>query len=113
MSHWLVTGLQNLGLPAICLDARQMSKVLSVNVNKTDKNDAQGIAAALRCGYYREVSLKSQKNVETKTLLAARKMLVNQKTDLKNGIRGLFKSYGISIAGRGDKNFKDQVRIAR
>lgn len=110
MSHWLVSGMQKLGLPAICIDARQMSKVLSVKVNKTDKNDAQGIAEAMRCGYYREVSLKTQSNVEAATLLAARKMLVQHKVDLKNGIRGLLKTYGICISAKGKKSFLDKVK---
>jgi transposase len=110
MSHWLITGLQKTGLPAICIDARQMSKVLSVKVNKTDKNDAQGIAEAMRCGYYREVSLKAQKNLEAGTLLAARKMLVHSKVDLKNGIRGLLKTYGVCISISKKKNFIEKVR---
>jgi transposase len=110
MSHWLVSGMQKVGLPAICIDARQMSKVLSVKVNKTDKNDAQGIAEAIRCGYYREVSLKTQSNVEASTLLAARKMLVRHKVDLKNGIRGLLKTYGVCIPVKGKKSFLDKVK---
>lgn len=36
MSHWLVSEMQKLNLPVGCVDARQMSKVLSIRVNKTN-----------------------------------------------------------------------------
>src|SRR5215470_14160192 len=55
ISHWLVSKMQNLGIPAICVDARHMAAILSLNINKTDRNDAQGIANALRGELYREV----------------------------------------------------------
>jgi transposase len=110
LSHWLVAEIRKLDIPIICVDARQMSRVLSVNVNKTDRNDARGIANALRCGYYREVSLKSQKNVEINTLLSSRKLLVEQRVSLKNGIRGMFKAYGICVSVKGKKCFTEKVR---
>jgi len=112
LSHWLVSEMQKLNFPLICVDARQMAKVLSIRVNKTDRNDARGITEALRCGYYREVSLKSQKNVETNALLAARRMLVQQKVALKNGVRGLLKIYGICLTEKGKKGFLEKVRAA-
>lgn len=49
-----------------------------------DRNDARGIAAALRGGLYREVHLKSQVHVDVCSLITARKTLVNQRTNLKN-----------------------------
>lgn len=110
LSHYLISEMQKLGLSVICMDARQMSKVLSVKINKTDCNDARGIAEALRCGYYREVTLKSQKNVETNTVLGSRRMLVQQKVGLKNGIRGFLKTYGVCIPVKGGKCFLQKVR---
>ena len=49
LTRFLTKGLQNLGVPAICIDSRKMSAILSVTINKTDKNDARGIADAIRC----------------------------------------------------------------
>ena len=48
LSNYLTKGLQDLGVKAICIDARKMAAILSVTVNKTDKNDARGIADAMR-----------------------------------------------------------------
>lgn len=109
ISHWLVTQIQKLGLPAICVDARHIAAILSMNVNKTDRNDARGIANALRSGLYREVHLKSQPHVDVCCLITARKALVNQRTKLKNVVRGLLKTYGIRLATTGTKNFSERV----
>src|SRR3989442_14116975 len=48
LSHWLVDNLGKLGLPTICVCSRKMAAILSLTINKTDKNDARGIASALR-----------------------------------------------------------------
>jgi transposase len=111
ISHWLATQLINQGIPTICVDARHIAAILSVSVNKTDKNDARGIANAIRCGLYREVILKPQKNVDIEILLTARRGLVKQRTALKNTIRGLLKSYGIRLGLiTGNKKFINNVR---
>jgi len=109
ISHWLVSQLLVLGIPAICVDARHMAAILSLNINKTDKNDAQGIANALRAGLYREVHLKSQLAVDVCSLITARKALVNQRTKLKNVVRGLLKGYGIRLSTTGTNSFADKV----
>ena len=43
LSNYLTKGLQGLGCKAICIDARKMAAILSVTVNKKDKNDARGM----------------------------------------------------------------------
>lgn len=110
LSHWLISEMQKLQMPVICVDSRQMAKVLSVRINKTDRNDARGIAEALRCGYFRDVTLKDQKNVEINTILGSRKLLIQQQVNLKNGIRGLLKAYGICLATKGKRSFVQKVR---
>ena len=110
LSHYLISEIQKLEMLVICVDSRQMARVLSVKVNKTDRNDARGIAEALRCGYYREVALKSQRNVEINTVLGSRRMLVQQRVSLKNGIRGFLKTYGIVISEQGKRSFIQKVR---
>lgn len=109
LSNWLVTELEKEGLPAICVDARHMAAVLSTNPNKNDRNDARGIAHALRAGYIRAVSTKSQKDVDIGMMLTARKMLVGQRRSQKNTIRGLLKAYGIRISTSGAQLFIKQV----
>lgn len=98
LSHWLIEQLRKLNVPVICVDSRHMAAVLATTINKTDKNDARGIANALRCNMYREVHAKTSMSIEKCTLLASRRAIVEQKTHLTNTIRGLLKVYGIRIS---------------
>src|SRR3954465_4171352 len=47
LSQWLFSTLAEAGLPAICVETRQMREALKAQINKTDRNDARGIAQAL------------------------------------------------------------------
>jgi transposase len=110
ISYWLVEELKKAGIPAICIDARKMAAVLSVQVNKTDKNDAKGIAQAMRCGLYREVSQKSQKAIGIGTLMKARRLLVEEKIRISNAIRGFLKAHGIRLGVVGEATFTKKAR---
>ena len=102
MSHWLTTELQSLGLRVKCIDARHIAAVLSVKINKTDRNDARGIADAMRCELYKEVKPKTRERISLMTLLNGRQLLVEQRVVLFNCVRGLFKPYGINLGSIGN-----------
>src|SRR5687767_10201995 len=55
---WLWTELSKLGLPVICIDARHAKAALKMQINKSDRNDAVGIARIMQCGWYKEVRVK-------------------------------------------------------
>jgi transposase len=57
-STWLWHELRQAGIPVICLDARHAQAALSMRINKTDRNDAAGLAQLMRMGWYREVQVK-------------------------------------------------------
>src|SRR5689334_22006777 len=44
LSQYLTYGLQAAGFEVICLEARQVKNTLDAMRNKTDRNDARGIA---------------------------------------------------------------------
>ncbi len=58
LSHYLIKGFRERAIDPICMDARTLSPILSLKINKTDKNDARGIAEALRSNLYTRVHCK-------------------------------------------------------
>ena len=55
---WLWTALKQFGLPVICIDARHARAVLKMQINKSDRNDAAGIARIMQTGWFKEVRVK-------------------------------------------------------
>lgn len=110
LCHYLTQGLKERSLPAVCIDARKMSAILSIRVNKTDKNDARGIADALRTGMFIRVHEKPREAIDRGAVLTMRRCLVNQRTDIKNHVRGILKTYGIRLGSVGPTKFNAAVK---
>jgi len=102
-STWLWTELNKMRLPVICIDARHAKAALKMQINKSDRNDAVGIARIMQCGWYKEVRVKDLDSHAIKALLVSRALLVKIKRDLENQIRGLLKNLGLVI-GRAKMN---------
>src|SRR6201993_5243441 len=94
---WLWTELKRLGLPVICIDARHAKAVLKMQINKSDRNDAIGIARIMQTGWFKEVHVKDIDSHSVRALLASRALLVKIKRDLENHVRGLLKNLGLVI----------------
>ncbi len=94
---WLWTELRALGLPVICIDARHAKAALSMQINKSDRNDALGLARIMQCGWYKEVRVKSLDSHGVRATLNSRALLVKIKRDLGNQVRGLLKNVGLVI----------------
>jgi transposase len=95
MTPWLVHGLRGTGLDVRCLDARQVKVALQMRLNKTDENDAEGLAQIMRTGWFRAVHVKSLDAHRARALLGARAQLVGMTTQLSNMIRGVLKTFGL------------------
>lgn len=111
MSHWLSRELAALGLPVVCVDARQAHAAMRLKQHKTDANDAEVLAELARTGFYRQVAVKGALAQDHRALLVARDQLVRRRRDLDNAIRGLLRAFGIRLA-RGCGRFDERVRIA-
>jgi transposase len=120
MTPWLVHGLRGSGLIVDCLDARRVKAALQMRLNKTDQNDAEGLAHVVRTGWYRSVHVKSLDAHRARSLLGARAQLVGMRTRLSNMIRGVLKTFGmLPGSGRGlrfdrcvEALLEDQAQIA-
>lgn len=92
LSQWLFSGLAGAGLPAICIETRHAKAFLKGQVNKTDRNDARGIAQMMRVNLFRPVHVKTLISQKRRALLTARKLLLQEKAiAIENHIRGLLR----------------------
>jgi transposase len=76
LSQWLFSALAEADLPVICVETRHMRAVLKAQINKTDRNDARGIAQMMRVGLYRPVHVKTLRSQKLRMLLTHRKLLI-------------------------------------
>jgi transposase len=81
LSQWLVNALTAAELPVICVETRHMKALLTAQqINKTDRNDARGIAQMMRVGLFKPVHVKTLVAQEQRMLLTSRKLLQTWKT---------------------------------
>jgi transposase len=60
LSQWLFSALAEAGLPVVCVETRHMQAVLKAQINKTDRNDARGIAQMMRVEFRREARARER-----------------------------------------------------
>ena len=87
LSQWLFSALAEAGLPVICVETRHMRAVLQAQINKTDRNDARGIAQMMRAGLYRPVHVKTLRSQKLRMLLTHRKLLQSKAIAIDNDLR--------------------------
>jgi transposase len=80
-------------------------------INKSDANDADGLAQIVRTGWYREVEVKSMAAHRVRATLGVRKQLVGMRTEMINQIRGLMKIFGLILPKGSGARFEANVRV--
>ena len=111
LAVWLWNALTERQLPIVCIDARHANGVLKMMPNKTDKQDARGLAQIVRTGWFKAVQIKSHSAYVNRAMLTARDALVGMRVRLENEIRGLLKTFGIMFGKRvgGFKRRADEI----
>lgn len=72
-------------------------RAIGIAGKKTDKKDARALATALRLGFVPEVHQKTIYSRRLKSLLASRDLVVRNRTQLINHIRGILREYGLPM----------------
>jgi transposase len=110
MSQWLFSALAEAGLPVICVETRHMRAALKAQINKTDRNDARGIAQMMRAGLYRPVHVKTLRSQKLRMLLTHRKLLQSKAIAIENDLRGTLRNFGLKVGMVGTAKFEARIK---
>ena len=110
LSQWLFSALSEAGLPAICVETRHMRAALKAQINKTDRNDARGIAQMMRAGLYRPVHVKTLRSQKLRMLLTHRKLLQSKAIAVENDLRGTLRNFGLKVGLVGAAKFEARIK---
>ena len=108
-SSWLQRALESAGVPAVIVDARRAKAALSCRMNKTDANDAEGLAQLAYTGWYRAVAAKRPQTRLARALLLARQQLARQRRDIENQVRALLRGFGLTVGAVSRAGFEARV----
>jgi transposase len=109
LSQWLFSALAQAELPVICVETRHMRAVLQAQINKTDRNDARGIAQMMRVGL-RPVHVKTLRSQKLRMLLTHRKLLQSKAIAIENDLRGTLRNFGLKVGTAGKVKFEARIK---
>lgn len=112
LAPWLYGGLTDKGLPAFCIEVRQMKAFAKASPVKTDRRDASLIAQAMRTGLFKATHVKTDYSQRIRLLLRHRQSMVRRNKDMINTVRGSLKAFGIRTGGGKNTLYARRVREA-
>lgn len=110
LTAWLHDGLRDAGLPAICIETRQANAAMKTMPNKTDRNDARALAQIMRTGWFRQVHVKSRQCRLWRSLLVARRTVLNEMRSIENVVRAVLREAGLKLGTPARAAFAGRVR---
>jgi transposase len=94
----------------ICVETRHMRAALKAQINKTDRNDARGIAQMMRVGLYRPVHVKTLRSQKLRMLLTHRKLLQSKAIAVENDLRATLRNFGLKVGMVGTVKFEARIK---
>jgi transposase len=91
LTAWLHDGLRAAGLPAICIETQQANAAMKTMPNKTDRTDARALAQIMRTAWFRAVHVKSRQSRLWRSLLVARRTILNERRAIENVVRAVLR----------------------
>ena len=110
LSQWLFSALAEADLPVFCVETRRMQAVLKAQINKTDRNDARGIAQMMRVGLYCPVHVKTLRSQKLRMLLTHRKLLQSKAIAIENDLRATLRNFGLKVGMSGKVKFEMRIK---
>lgn len=111
LSQWLFEGLAKAGFAVVCIETRHTKAFLKAQqLNKSDRNDARGIAHMMRVGLFKDVHVKTLTSQKRRALLTARKLLQEKAIAMENDMRGLLRNFGLKVGTIRAFKFDERIR---
>src|SRR5947199_2500567 len=110
LSQWLFSAFGEANLPVICVETRHMRAVLKAQINRTDRNEARGIAQMMRVGLYRPVHVKTLRSQKLRMLLTHRKLLQSKAIAIENDLRATLRNFGLKVGMVGTVKFEARIK---
>ena len=110
LTAWLHDALRGEGLPAVCIETRQANAAMKTMPNKTDRNDARALAQIMRTGWFRQVHVKSRPCRLWRSLLVARRTVLNEMRAIENVVRAVLREAGLKLGTPARTAFAQRVR---
>jgi len=110
MPDWTYRWKRPRFLPAICIETRQANAMMKSMPNKTDRNDARALAQIMRTGWYRQVHVKSRQCRLWRSLLVARRTVLNEMRSIENVVRAVLREGGVKLGTPSRAAFATRVR---
>jgi transposase len=111
LSQWLFNALAAAGLPVVCVETRHMQALLKgQQINKSDRNDARGIAQMMRAGLFKPVHVKTLRAQEQRMLLTSRKLLQRKLLDIECDLRGTLRNFGLKVGTVSVRGYEARIR---
>ena len=87
-----------------------MRALLKAQINKTDRNDAPGIAQMMRGWVYRPVHVKTLRSQKLRMLLTHRKLLQSKAIAIENDLRATLRNFGLKVGIVGGVKFEARIK---
>jgi len=84
--------------------------LLKAQINKTDRNDARGMAQMMRAGLYRLVHVKTLRSQKLRMLLTHRKLLQSKAIAIDNDLRGTLRNFGLKVGVVSAMKFEARIK---
>lgn len=110
LTAWLHDGLREAGLMTICIETRQANAAMKTMPNNTDRNDARALAQIMRTGWFRQVHVKSRQCRLWRSLLVARRTVLNEMRSIENVVRAILREAGLKLGTPSRPAFANRVR---